>query len=209
MPEGTSLLGFIVAALVVLLIPGPGVIYVVARSLAQGQRAGLISVLGLAAGALVHAIAAAIGLSAVLLASATAFGVIKFLGAAYLIYLGIRALLSRGSGSTFETPVPESNQRLFVDGVVISVFNPKIAVFFLAFLPQFVDPVVGSVAQQLLMLGLLYVFLAICTDGAYALFAGHIRTLLSGRVMRGRVPQYASGLVYIGLGVTTALSERR
>ena len=168
MPGSASLLGFVAAALVVLLIPGPGVLYIVARSVSQGQRAGLASVLGLSVGALVHVAAATVGLSAILLTSATAFGVVKALGAGYLIYLGIRTLLARHSTAGADASAPRSMYRLFTDGVVVSVLNPKIAVFFLAFLPQFVEPNRGSVPQQVLVLGLLYVALALFTDGAYA-----------------------------------------
>ncbi len=210
MPESLTLLGFVAAALVVLLIPGPGVLYTVARSLSQGQRAGLVSVLGLSAGALVHVVAATVGLSALLLTSAIAFDIVKMLGAGYLIYLGIQALRTRGTAAAgLEAPTPRSLCQLFSDGVLISVLNPKIAVFFLAFLPQFVDPARGPAAQQILLLGLLYVALALCTDGAYAVLAGRIRHWLGSRLVRGPAPHYASGAVYIGLGVSTALAERQ
>jgi threonine/homoserine/homoserine lactone efflux protein len=152
-PSTTSLLGFIAAALVVLLIPGPGVLYIVARSLSQAHRAGLVSVLGLSVGALVHVAAATAGLSAILLASATAFGIVKTMGAGYLIYLGMRTLYRRPPPSHAPDSVPRSLHRLFRDGVVVSVLNPKIAVFFLAFLPQFVEPRRGPVPQQICSLG--------------------------------------------------------
>jgi len=209
MPSGTLLLGFIAAALVVLLIPGPGVLYIVARSISQGYRAGLASVVGLAAGALVHVAAATAGLSAILLASATAFGIVKILGAGYLIYLGIRTLLSSRSSIRMDPPSPHSLYRLFTDGVIISVFNPKIAMFFLAFLPQFVDPAGGPVAQQFLFLGLLYVALALITDGTYALLAARLRHWLGGRVMQGPIPRFMSGGLYLGLGVSAALIGRQ
>jgi threonine/homoserine/homoserine lactone efflux protein len=211
-PSSTSLLGFIAAALVVLLIPGPGVLYVVARSMSQGQRAGLVSVLGLSTGALVHVAAATAGLSAILLTSATAFGIVKLLGAAYLIFLGLRALVARHNNAAFTTPTPRSLYRLFIQGVVVSVLNPKLAVFFLAFLPQFADPTRGSVSRQVLFLGLLYVALALCTDSAYAMLANRLGTWLrgrGGRVLGGPLPQRASGMVYIGLGVGLALADRK
>jgi threonine/homoserine/homoserine lactone efflux protein len=207
MPDSASLLAFAAAALVVLLIPGPGVLYVLARSLGQGQRAGLVSVLGLSAGAFVHVLAATVGLSAILLASATAFGVVKILGAGYLIYLGIRALLARDTSHAMETVHARSLRRLFIDGVVVSVLNPKIAVFFLAFLPHFADPSRGSVPQQIFLLGALYVLLALCTDGAYALLASRLRGWFRGPLARGPLPRYASGAVYVGLGVSTALVD--
>ena len=125
MPGGMSLLGFIAAALVLLLTPGPGVMYIVARSIGQGSRAGLVSVVGLAAGALVHVVAAAAGISTILLASATAFGVIKAAGAAYLIYLGIRTLVAGGENTATETFAPRSSHRLFADGVLVSVCEPE------------------------------------------------------------------------------------
>lgn len=210
MLNSTLLLGFFAAALVVLVIPGPGVLYAVSRSAAQGYRAGLASVVGLSLGALVHAVAAAIGLSAILLTSATAFGIVKLLGAGYLIYLGLRMILSKG-GTRDEngTTDPVALKRLLFDGIVISMFNPKIAVFFLAFLPQFVDPALGSVPLQLLLLGLLYSGLALVTDGTYALLAGGLRQWISGRFMRGPIPRYVCGSLYIGLGLHAAFAGRR
>jgi threonine/homoserine/homoserine lactone efflux protein len=209
MPDGASLLAFVAAALVVLLIPGPGVLYVLARSLGQGQRAGLVSAAGLSAGAFVHVVAATAGLSALLLASAAAFGVVKVLGAAYLIYLGLRALLSRRANADVELPAPRSLRRVFADGVVVSVLNPKIAVFFLAFLPHFADATRGSVPVQMFGLGLLYCALSLCTDGAYALLAGRLRRCMRGPLARGPLPQYASAAVYIGLGIGTALVDQQ
>ena len=209
MPDTASLAAFIAAALVVLLIPGPAVLYIITRSLGQGRRAGLISVLGLSTGALVHVAAATAGLSAVLMTSATAFSVVKYLGAAYLIYLGIRALIARDSAGGAGPESPSSRRRVFVEGVLVSLLNPKIAVFFLAFLPQFVSAARGDVTQQVLTLGLVYIGLALITDSAYALLAGSARRLVSGRVMQGALPRYATGAIYIGLGVTTALSGRR
>lgn len=209
MIESTSLLGFIIAALVVLIIPGPGVLYIIARSISQGQRAGLISVLGLSVGALLHVAAATLGLSVILLTSATAFNIIKLLGAAYLIYMGIRVLLSRHAIVDMKSPEPQALQRLFIDGVIVSVFNPKIAVFFLAFLPQFVSPNYGSIPQQVFFLGIAYVALALITDGSYAILAGQLRHWLGNKVVQGPLPRYTSGFVYLGLGVSTALTDRR
>lgn len=208
MPDFASFFAFLVAALILLLIPGPGVLYVIARSATQGQRAGLVSVLGLSTGALVHVAAATVGLSAVLLTSATAFGVVKALGAAYLIYLGVRALMTRQSATGLEQPVSRPTGRLFVDGVLISVLNPKIAIFFLAFLPQFVDPHAGSATLQILFLGISYVGLALLTDGAYALVASRLSQAFSRRVLQGPIPRYGSGAVYIGLGVSTVFVDR-
>lgn len=209
MGSSASLVGFVAAALVLLLMPGPGVLYILARSLGQGRRAGLVSVLGLSTGALVHVAAATAGLSAILLASATAFGAVKALGAAYLVYLGISTICGRRPVAGVDALPSHSEYRVFTDGVVVSVLNPKVAVFFLAFLPQFVDPARGSVPQQVFFLGLLYVALALFTDGAYAMLAGSLRPWLGTRLMQGPLPRYASGAVYLGLGVSTALTGRR
>jgi threonine/homoserine/homoserine lactone efflux protein len=209
MPDGTSLAAFVAAALVVLLIPGPGVLYVVTRSLSQGERAGIVSAVGLSAGAFVHVIAATVGLSALLLASTYAFTVVKLVGAAYLIYLGIRAALSRPANLDVEIPAPRSLRRVFTDGVIVNVLNPKIAVFFLAFLPHFADPRRGSVATQLFALGVLYCMLSICTDGAYALLAGRLRSWLRGPTASGPLPRYAGALAYIGLGLSVALVDQQ
>jgi threonine/homoserine/homoserine lactone efflux protein len=208
-PSSISLLGFVAAALVILLIPGPGVLYVVARSIDQGRRAGLVSVLGLSAGVFVHIAAAVAGISAILLASATAFGIVKTLGAGYLIYLGLRVLFARRKAAGVNAVVPRAMHRLFMDGVFVSILNPKIALFFLAFLPQFVEPSRGPVPQQILLLGLIYVALALITDSGYALLADRVRRWLGGRIAQGPLPRYVSGSVYLGLGVSTALTGQR
>ena len=209
MPSSTALIAFVAAAMVVLVLPGPGVLYVIARSVTQGYRAGLASVVGLSVGALVHVAAATVGLSAILLTSATAFGFVKALGAGYLIYLGLRTLFSKAPAATVDAPAAQSLYRIMTDGVIVSVFNPKIAVFFLAFLPQFADPSRGPIPQQILLLGLIYVGLALLTDGTYALLGGSARRWVSARVMQGPLPRYVSGSVYLGLGVNTALTGRR
>lgn len=207
--DSTLLGGFVLAALIVLVIPGPGVAYVVTRSLSQGKHAGLISAAGLSAGALVHAFAAAAGLSAVLLASATAFGFIKLLGAGYLVYLGIRAIWFSRAVPDAGVAAPEPLRRVFLDGVLVSILNPKIAVFFLAFLPQFVVPESGAVSVQLLVLGLIYALLALVTDSVYALSATGTRKLLGTARLRGPILSYLSGLTYIGLGIGLVLADRR
>ncbi len=212
MPTLPTVTGFIAAALVVLLLPGPAVLYIVARSLAQGRRAGLVSVAGLSTGALVHVAAATVGLSAILVASATAFNAVKLLGAAYLIYLGVRAIHAAWLGENTRTPgtlAVRSARRLFAEGVLVSVLNPKIAVFFLAFLPQFVNPALGAVTRQILFFGLLYVGLALVTDSLYAMLAAQFGRRLAPRMVNSRLPGYASGVLYISLGLGAALSGRR
>jgi threonine/homoserine/homoserine lactone efflux protein len=207
MPDTITILRFTVAAILVLIIPGPGFFYILARCLAQGQKAGIVSVLGLSVGALVHVIAATIGLSAILLTSATAFSVLKLLGAAYLIYLGIKVLCSHHSLDDAKKVIPVSMLRLFTDGVLVSVLNPKIAIFFLAFLPQFVDSNLGNIPQQVLIFGLLFVALAFLVDGAFALLAGNFQGRLRNMAKGVNWPRYASGVVYIVLGLGAAFVE--
>ena len=198
---------FLLAALILLLTPGPAVLYIVARSLDQGRLAGFVSVLSIEVGNLVHVLAATLGLSAILVSSALAFSIVKYLGAAYLIYLGLRRLFAR---ETVHQPTPFQRQRLrriFRQGVLVAILNPKTALFFFAFLPQFVDSSKGAVALQLLTLGCMFVTMAIVTDGMYALLAGTAGHWLKGTQTFLRVERYVVGSVYIGLGLTAALAD--
>jgi threonine/homoserine/homoserine lactone efflux protein len=198
---------FIFASVVLLLMPGPAVLYIIARSLDQGRVAGLVSVLSIEVGNFTHAIAAAVGLSTLLFSSAAAFNVVKYLGAAYLIYLGIRKLFSN-SANLQETKVEaQSLQRIFSQGVTVAILNPKTALFFLAFLPQFVDRSKGQVGLQLLTLGCLFVAMAIVSDGMYALLASSAGEWLKSRRQVWLIERYLVGLIYIGLGVTAALAD--
>jgi threonine/homoserine/homoserine lactone efflux protein len=207
LPDPTSLGIFVVAALVLLLTPGPAVLYIVARSIDQGRRAGLVSMLGVHAGTLVHVAAAAAGLSAVLAASATAFSVVKYLGAAYLVYLGLRRLVASAPAAANGSPEAPRLRRAFVDGVVVNVLNPKTALFFLAFLPQFVDVGQGQVGAQILALGGVFVTLGLITDGSYALTAGMAGQWLRGHPRFLASERWVSGSMYIGLGVAAALTS--
>jgi threonine/homoserine/homoserine lactone efflux protein len=203
-PDSTAVSLFCLAALALLAVPGPAVLYVVVQSAEQGRRVGLASVAGIHLGTLVHVAAAAVGLSALIVASALAFSVVKYAGAAYLIYLGIRKLLGRDA----QVPLDRRKEplgRAFVWGAVVNVLNPKTALFFLAFLPQFVDPDRGGVWSQGLVLGLLFVGLGLVTDSLYALAAGAVGGLLRGK---RRALRYGSGVVYVGLGATAALAKR-
>ena len=207
LPDWSGLGLFVVAALVLLITPGPAVLYIVTRSIDQGRRAGLVSMLGVHVGTLVHVAAAAVGLSAVLVASATAFTAVKWLGAAYLVYLGVRRILDRTVTGSVESGRPRRLRRAFLDGVVVNTLNPKTALFFLAFLPQFVDLSRGRPEAQILGLGLLFVLLGTLTDGAYALGAGTAARWLRGRPRFLASERWVSGSVYIGLGVVTAVSS--
>ena len=195
MPSPATLAVFAAASAVLLLLPGPSVLFIVARTLEHGRRGGLISLLGVETGALLHVLAATAGLSAVVAASPGALLAVKLAGAAYLLVLGVRAL--RG-GEVAAAPDP--SPRLFRQGLLVDALNPKTAMFFLAFLPQFIDPGAGSVAAQTLVLGLCFVVLATLSDGAYALLAG-----LAAERLRGRGLKRVSGGAYVGLGALTAL----
>ena len=194
------------AALVLLLIPGPAVLYITARSASQGRMAGFVSVLAIETANFIQAVAAALGLSAILLSSALAFDVVKYLGAAYLIYLGIRKLLSAHDGMENETVRRESLSRIYWQGFMINILNPKTALFFFAFLPQFVDPAKGNVTGQTLLLGCIFVGMALVTDSLYALLASSLAEKLTGNLGFAKGQRYFAGLVYVGLGVTTALT---
>ena len=209
MPQLTNLPLFVLASAILLLTPGPAVLYIITRSISQGRRAGLVSVCGIEAGNMLHVIAAALGLSALLLSSALAFTIVKDLGAAYLVYLGLRKLLAPGTLQEPSTRQPHGLGRIFSQGVVVAALNPKTALFFLAFLPQFVDTSHGAITEQLLVLGGLFVLLALISDSAYALIAGTTGRWLKGARSAVRAERYVVGSVYIGLGVTAALADVR
>ena len=197
------------AALALLLTPGPAVLYITARSASQGRMAGLVSVLAIETANFLQAVAAALGLSAILSSSALAFDVVKYLGAAYLIYLGIRKLLAPENGTEDGSIKQESLSRIYWQGFAVNILNPKTALFFLAFLPQFVDPAKGNVIGQNLLLGAIFVGMAIITDSLYALLASSLASKLNGSRRFQKGGRYFAGLVYIGLGITTALTGTR
>ena len=203
---------FAVAALALLAIPGPAVIYIVAQSLDQGRRAGVVSVLGIHVGSSVHVLAATVGLSQLLVSSATAYSVVKYAGAAYLVALGLRRLLTRDRLPATPGPVVpgdrKSERQLFRQGVVVNVLNPKTALFFLAFLPQFVDVSRGHVPLQILTLGATFVLLGLVTDTIRALAAGAVGTTLRRSAHALRVERLVTGSVFVALGALTALSGR-
>ena len=164
---------FIIASLILVLTPGPAVLYIVSRSIAQGAKAGIVSSLGLCVGAMAHIAGAALGFSALLLSSALAFNVVKYLGAAYLIYLGIRTL-RENKGMTAKETKPYSMGKTFYEGIIVNLLNPKAALFFFAFLPQFVNPGQGTVLHQILLLGLIFLIIAFISDSLYAIFSGSL-----------------------------------
>lgn len=203
MPDGSTLLLFAGASLALLALPGPAVIYVVTRSLDQGRTAGIVSVLGVETGTFAYALAAAAGLTGLIAASETGFTIVRYAGAAYLVYLGVRKLRERGEP---QDALSSGHSRLFLKGVLVQLLNPKIAIFFLAFLPQFADSASGPVAVQILVLGTIFTLLAVLSDGAYVLLAGAVGGWLrTGRRARGWLAKLSGG-VYIGLGVSAAVS---
>ncbi len=206
-PNATSLGVFAVAGLVLLLTPGPAVLYIVARSVEQGRLAGLVSVCGITTGTLVHVLAAVLGLSALLASSAFAFSVVKYAGAAYLVTLGVRRILQRGGASFAMERLPaRSLWRLYRDGFLVNLLNPKTALFFLAFLPQFVDPARGGAAFQAAFLGLSFAAMGFTSDALYALAAGSAGRWVKRNASVLGWERYVTGGVFIGLGVTAALA---
>ena len=205
-PDLPSVGLFVLAALVLLLVPGPAVLYVVARSIHQGRRAGLASVLGIHVGTLVHITAATLGLSALIASSAVAFTAVKIAGAVYLVGLGLWTLFSRRAEAEIALGGERNLRRAFAQGIVVNVLNPKTALFFLAFLPQFVDQDAPHPALQIAFLGLLFAVLGLVTDSMWALAAGTAGGVLRRSRRFVTLQRYVTGSVYVGLGVATALA---
>jgi threonine/homoserine/homoserine lactone efflux protein len=207
--SGPVLAGFLIASLVLAATPGPGVLYIVTRTLAQGRRAGLASVVGVALGNLGNALAASLGLAALLAVSTLAYSVLKFAGAAYLVWLGIKAL--RAPPLLPPSPLgarPPALRRILRDGFVVALLNPKTALFFAAFLPQFIDPTASAAAQSIAF-GVAFVLIAASTDCVYALAAGFVAPRLGRMRGVGDLGRYATAAVYFGLGVFAATSGSR
>lgn len=209
MPSFATLSLFAVAALGLLVVPGPAVLYITARSAAQGHKAGLVSVLGVHTGTLVHILAAVAGLSAVVAASALAFSTVKLAGAAYLIFLGLRTMARKGPRADNAEAGARPLKRVYWDGVVVNVLNPKTALFFLAFLPQFVDPGRGPVWSQTLVLGGAFVLLGGVSDGVYALAGAGVGRWLRRRPSARRRGRYVEGGVLMGLGIVALVTPHR
>ncbi|HSB39547.1 MAG TPA: LysE family translocator [Gaiellaceae bacterium] len=206
MPDPSRLTLFVCAALLLLVVPGPAVLYVVTQSVSHGRRAGIASVAGITTGTLVHIAAATVGLSALLASSALAFDVVKYLGAAYLVVVGLRRLAGLEREQELHGRETRDLGRLYRQGIVVNTLNPKTALFFLAFLPQFVEPARGAAWAQILALGLLFAALGFCSDGVWAVVAG----TLGDRLRRSRrfpsLQRYVSGSVFVGLGAVAALT---
>jgi threonine/homoserine/homoserine lactone efflux protein len=219
MPAWSSILLFGMIASMLVVTPGPAVLYIITCSLAHGRRAGVISAVGTATGNLLHAVATTLGISALLASSALAFGVVQYVGAAFLIYHGLRtigaAVLLYQSRHPFgasvagqECPVLASRplSRLFVQGVLVNLLNPVTMLFFCAVLPQFVDPASGTVGGQILFFGCLYVVLGLGNGSLYALLAGTLSGWLQEHIWCLRTLHGLIGSMYVALGLSTALA---
>lgn len=206
MPDFNSLVSFAIASVALLVIPGPAVIYIVNRSVANGRPIGLASVLGLELGTFMHVLAATVGLSAILATSESAFNIVKYLGASYLVLVGLRTL-SRQPLKVESSADPISKVQAFRQGFIINTLNPKIALFFLSFLPQFIDPDKSSNALQSLMLGAVFVACGFITDGIYALTASSLReTLVKGKALPF-IQRYVAGVVFVLLGIVAGSAK--
>lgn len=203
LPDWPLLATFLVASVILAVTPGPGVLYIVTRSVLQGTRSGMASVAGVAIGNLGNALAASLGLAALFAASSVAFSIVKYLGAAYLIYLGVQTIRRRAETSA-PTVVAVPLRTVFRDGLIVALFNPKTAIFFAAFLPQFISTGQSFLAQSLI-LGTIFVLIAAVSDSCYALAASAIARWLASRSQLGRVGAWLGGGTYIALGIATAL----
>jgi threonine/homoserine/homoserine lactone efflux protein len=202
----SSLLLFVTGAIILLVIPGPAVLYVVSRSIGHGRPAGLVSAMGITVGTLFHVAAATLGLSALLASSARAFQFVKYIGAAYLIYLGLCVLRSGGGDAQHAIADQPRLRSIFGQGVLVNLLNPKTALFFLAFLPQFIDPARGHATLQILQLGVLFALMGWLSDSAWALLAGIVAGRLRGSARLRRAQRNVSGGALIVLGLASAFS---
>jgi threonine/homoserine/homoserine lactone efflux protein len=205
MPSLSTYALFVATALALLAIPGPAVLYVVGRSIDQGRTAGLVSVLGITTGTIVHITAATVGLSSLVLASKVAFDAVRYVGAAYLVLLGVRRLLTRGGDESADGRAPRTLRRLYTQGFVVNLLNPKTIVFVFAFIPQFVDVGAGHVWLQILLLGLTLAGLGLASDSLYAIVAGTVADRLRGTPLVARLERWFGGTVLIALGLAAAL----
>lgn len=211
MPDVSTLTIVAVASLGLAIVPGPAVVYIVTRSVTQGRAAGIASVAGIHAGTLVHVAAAVLGLSALLARSAVAFNTVKYAGAAYLVLLGISKLRLReehpADVSVRDDDVPLG--RVFTQGAVVNVLNPKTALFFVAFLPQFAAPGRGAAPFQMLVLGIVFIVVAAASDATYAVVSSQLGARIRSHAAFARRERLFSGGVYVALGVTAAFSGTR
>ena len=205
-PDPDTFKLFLLASIVLLVLPGPAIVYIVTRSITQGYRAGLVAAAGVQLGTMFHVVAAAFGLSALLMTSTMAFSIVKTIGAVYLIYLGLKSLFYRSPDQQIDI-IPNKQlsktalKAVFRESVIVNTFNPKVAIFFLAFLPQFITPGKGDVHYQILFLGGVLMVLGLITDSLFALLGGSLREVLFSKWHKAE--KYIAGVVYTGLGIFT------
>jgi threonine/homoserine/homoserine lactone efflux protein len=208
MPDVNTILVVALASLVLVVIPGPAVIYILTRSVSQGRTAGLVSAIGVNIGSAIHVVAAVAGLSLLLASSAHAYTVVKWLGVAYLAWIGFRTLTTHDAEFATPQAAPQSLRRIFTQGILVNVLNPKVAIFFLAFLPQFVDQTSPSPAAQTLILGMTLVTIGLISDSVYALIGGGLGDLFRTRPGAARATRLTAGITYLSLAGIAAFSGR-
>ena len=208
MPDTASLIVFMTATLALNLTPGPDMLYIIARSVGQGLRAGVVSALGIGIGCLAHTFAAAFGLSALLMSSAVAYDLVRYAGAVYLVYLGARALFDKPRSQEPSELKPDSLPSVFYQGVVTNVLNPKVALFFLAFLPQFARSGAGSISSQIIFLGILFILSGTLVNIVVALLGGRIGKAFNRRPALAQAQRRGAGVVFIALGLRLAFTKR-
>lgn len=206
MSDINSFISFAIASVALLVIPGPAVLYIINRSVSDGRTIGYAGVVGIELGTFMHVLAATVGLSAILAASPNAFNAVKYSGAGYLVFVGLRTL-SRKPAAIDSSAISMTRMQAFRQGFVINTLNPKIALFFLSFLPQFIDQDKKSNAVQSLTLGTVFVICGFITDGIYALTASSLREVLVKGKALPFVQRYIAGVVFIGLGLVAALAK--
>ena len=204
MPSLSTYTVFLVTALALLAIPGPAVLYVVTRSIEMGRAGGVASVTGITTGTIVHVVLATAGVSSLILASKAAFDGVKYVGAVYLVFLGVRRLLTRDAETETEQAVPRTRRRAYAQGVIVNLTNPKTIVFIFAFIPQFVDVGAGHVALQIMLLGFTFAALGLMSDSCYAVVAGTVADRLRGGRTIARFQRWFGGSILIGLGIAAA-----
>ncbi|SMD38095.1 Threonine/homoserine/homoserine lactone efflux protein [Reichenbachiella faecimaris] len=207
-PSPENILLFITAATILIVVPGPAVLYIMMKSMEQGYKAGLVSVLGVGLGAMIHVIAAAVGISALLVASATAFSILKYGGAIYLIYLGIKKLTDKVTPIVSIQAEKKSLSKIFYEGIIVNTLSPKSAIFFFAFLPQFINADRGGTTSQILFLGLVFLVIAFVSDMCYVLLSGKIVKYFKSSIRFINIQKYLSATIYITLGLLTLMVNK-
>jgi threonine/homoserine/homoserine lactone efflux protein len=209
MPTLTTLFLLVTMTVLVCIVPGPDMLYIISRSTGQGRSTGVVSCLGIATGGLLQTTAVALGISSFFLVVPIAYDIIKYVGAAYLVYLGIRFILSREEMLTSSHDGKADFRKAFLQGSLTTLLNPKVALFYVAFLPQFVDPTQGHIPLQLLILGLLFNITSLAVDTSVALLASLLGTWLKRRSGAAKLIHWLTGSVLVGLGVRLAFSGRQ